>query len=67
MALEDSSSRMSRLGRSELVSGEFVDMDTSLDRIRSVTAEDVRSLAQELAAAPRTSPSMPAFAAATAS
>ncbi|WDF34402.1 pitrilysin family protein [Arthrobacter agilis] len=54
MALEDSSSRMSRLGRSELVSGEFVDMDASLDRIRSVTAEDVQALARELAAAPRT-------------
>ncbi len=54
MALEDSSSRMSRLGRSELVSGEFVDMDASLDRIRAVTAADVQSLAQELAAAPRT-------------
>ncbi|MFJ6001968.1 M16 family metallopeptidase [Arthrobacter sp. NPDC092385] len=54
MALEDSSSRMSRLGRSELVSGEFVDMDGSLDRIRSVTAGEVQSLARELAAAPRT-------------
>ena len=54
MALEDSSSRMSRLGRSELVSGEFVDMDASLDRIRSVTAGEVQSLARELAAAPRT-------------
>ncbi|MHA7239172.1 M16 family metallopeptidase [Arthrobacter sp. TMS1-12-1] len=54
MALEDSSSRMSRLGRSELVSGEFVDMDASLDRIRSVTAGDVQALARELAAAPRT-------------
>ncbi|WP_082471589.1 M16 family metallopeptidase [Arthrobacter sp. Leaf234] len=54
MALEDSSSRMSRLGRSELVSGEFVDMDASLERIRAVTAEDVRGLARELAAAPRT-------------
>ncbi|WP_442853609.1 M16 family metallopeptidase [Arthrobacter sp. RIT-PI-e] len=54
MALEDSSSRMSRLGRAELVSGEFVDVDASLDRIRSVTAADVQALAKELAAAPRT-------------
>ncbi len=54
MALEDNSSRMSRLGRSELVSGEFADMDASLDRIRAVTADDVQALARELAAAPRT-------------
>ncbi len=54
MALEDSSSRMSRLGRSELVSGEFFDVDESLARIRSVTAQEVKDLAVELAAAPRT-------------
>lgn len=54
LALEDSGSRMSRLGRSELVTGEFVDIDESLIRIRSVTARQVRELAVELAAAPRT-------------
>ncbi|MBG6183761.1 putative Zn-dependent peptidase [Arthrobacter sp. CAN_A214] len=54
MALEDSSSRMSRLGRSELVSGEFFDVDESLARIRAVTAREVKDLATELAAAPRT-------------
>lgn len=54
MALEDSSSRMSRLGRSELVSGEFFDVDESLSRIRAVTAQEVKDLAAELAAAPRT-------------
>lgn len=54
MALEDSSSRMSRLGRSELVSGEFFDVDESLARIRAVTAQEVQDLAVELAAAPRT-------------
>ncbi len=54
LALEDSSSRMSRLGRAELVSGEFLDLDESLARIRAVTVGQVRELAAELAAAPRT-------------
>ena len=54
LALEDSGSRMSRLGRAEIVTGEFVDIDESLDRIRSVTAADVQELARELAGAPRT-------------
>ncbi|WP_420713883.1 M16 family metallopeptidase [Arthrobacter sp. H14-L1] len=54
LALEDTGSRMSRLGRSELVSGEFLDIDETLERIRRVTAEEVQALARELAAAPRT-------------
>ncbi|WP_407080119.1 M16 family metallopeptidase [Arthrobacter zhaoxinii] len=54
LGLEDSGSRMSRLGRAELVSGEFIDIDESLRRIHSVTAEQVQELAAELAAAPRT-------------
>ncbi|WP_081746958.1 pitrilysin family protein [Arthrobacter sp. H5] len=54
LALEDSGSRMSRLGRAELVSGEFLDLDESLRRVRAVTAQDVQALAVELAASPRT-------------
>ena len=54
MGLEDSGSRMSRLGRSELVTGEFLDLDESLDRIGKVTAAEVQELARELAASPRT-------------
>ncbi len=54
LALEDSGSRMSRLGRAELVTGEFLDIDESLDRIRAVTAAEVQQLARELAASPRT-------------
>ncbi|MBP2411290.1 putative Zn-dependent peptidase [Arthrobacter stackebrandtii] len=54
LALEDSGSRMSRLGRAEIVTGEFLDIDESLDRIRAVTAAEVQALARELAAAPRT-------------
>ena len=54
MGLEDSSSRMSRLGRAELVTGEFLDLDESLERIRQVTAVQVQELARELADSPRT-------------
>ncbi|NQD91014.1 insulinase family protein, partial [Paenarthrobacter sp. CM16] len=54
LALEDTGSRMSRLGRAELVSGEFQDIDETLARIQAVTVEEVQELARELAAAPRT-------------
>ncbi|GAT88583.1 putative Zn-dependent peptidase [Paenarthrobacter nicotinovorans] len=54
LALEDTGSRMSRLGRAELVSGEFQDIDETLARIQAVTVEEVRDLARELAGAPRT-------------
>ena len=54
LALEDTGSRMSRLGRAELVSGEYQDIDETLRQIKAVTAADVQDLARELAAAPRT-------------
>lgn len=54
LALEDTGSRMSRLGRAELVSGEYQDIDETLRRIKAVTVADVQELARELAAAPRT-------------
>ena len=52
LALEDSDTRMSRLGRSEITLGEFVDLDESLRRLAAVTADDVRALAAELAERP---------------
>ena len=52
LALEDSDTRMSRLGRSELTLGEFADLDESLRRLSLVTADDVRELAAELALGP---------------
>jgi len=52
LALEDSDTRMSRLGRSELTLGEFVDLDETLVRLARVTAEGVRELAAELASRP---------------
>lgn len=54
LALEDTGSRMSRLGRAELVSGEYQDIDETLRLIKAVTAGEVQDLARELAAAPRT-------------
>jgi predicted Zn-dependent peptidase len=52
LALEDSDTRMSRLGRSEITLGEFSDLDEALRRLALVTANDVRELAVELAARP---------------
>lgn len=52
LALEDSDTRMSRLGRAELTLGEFVDLDEALRRIARVTADDVRALAADLASRP---------------
>ena len=52
LALEDSDTRMTRLGRSELSIGEFSDLDETLRRIALVTADDVRDLARRLASHP---------------
>ncbi|TFC43825.1 insulinase family protein [Cryobacterium sp. TMT1-21] len=52
LALEDSDTRMSRLGRAEITLGEFIDLDEALRRLARVTAEDVRVLAAELSAGP---------------
>jgi hypothetical protein len=43
---------MSRLGRSELTLGEFVDLDEYLVRLEAVTLDGVGELAAELAARP---------------
>jgi predicted Zn-dependent peptidase len=52
LALEDSDSRMTRLGRSELTFGEFSDLDETLRRLAGVTTAQVQELAQELVARP---------------
>ncbi len=54
LAMEDPGSRMSRLGRAELVTGVFHDIDESLERVKAVTREQVQELAALLAARPRT-------------
>ena len=53
LGLEDSGSRMTRLGRAELVHGAFVSIEATLAALRAVTAADVRQLAGELAGRPR--------------
>lgn len=52
LALEDSDTRMTRLGRSELTFGEFSDLDETLRRIAAVGTADVQALAADLAGRP---------------
>ena len=54
LGLEDTGSRMSRLGKAELVHGEYLGLDESLERINVVTAADVQSLAVDLVSRPLT-------------
>jgi len=51
--LEDSFSRMTRLGKSELVFGDLWSIEESLAQVRAVTADDVAQLAADLASRPR--------------
>ncbi|MBF4634273.1 insulinase family protein [Agreia pratensis] len=52
LALEDSDTRMSRLGRAEITQGEFVDLDEALRRLDRVTPLDVQGLARDIASRP---------------
>jgi predicted Zn-dependent peptidase len=52
LGLEDSASRMTRLGKSELVDDELLSIDEVLARIDAVTLDDVRGLAAELFSQP---------------
>ncbi len=53
LALEDSDARMNRLGRAELTTGEFVDLDAWTERVGAVALDDVQALAARLAAQDR--------------
>ncbi|SNT05463.1 Predicted Zn-dependent peptidase [Micrococcales bacterium KH10] len=53
LGIEDTASRMSRLGRAEISLGELYSIDESLAAIRSVTAAQIQELGAELAAAAR--------------
>jgi predicted Zn-dependent peptidase len=53
LGLEDAGSRMSRIGKSELVYGDVMGVDELLSRIDAVTAEDVAELAGYLLSQPR--------------
>ncbi|WP_248582265.1 pitrilysin family protein [Nocardioides sp. InS609-2] len=48
LGLEDSGSRMSRLGKAELIHDELLTLDEVLARIEGVTLDEVRELAAEL-------------------
>ena len=48
LGLEDTGSRMSRLGKAELVHGEVLTADQVLDRIAAVTPDDVREVARDV-------------------
>ncbi len=52
LALEDSDTRMGRLARAELGTGEFLTLDTSLARFEAVTGDEIRSIAATIAAQP---------------
>ncbi len=53
LALEDSDTRMARLARAELGTGEFFTLDASLDRFHAVTRDEIRAVAAELAGRPQ--------------
>ncbi len=52
LGLEDSGSRMSRLGKAELVYDELLSLEEIIARLEAVTAEQVRELAAELFTGP---------------
>jgi predicted Zn-dependent peptidase len=54
LSLEDSSSRMSRIGRSELVHRSVMTMDELVERTEAVTAADVRRVIEKVVGSPRT-------------
>jgi predicted Zn-dependent peptidase len=48
LSLEDSGSRMTRLGKAEICQGEILSLDELLQRIDAVSADDVRQLVKDL-------------------
>ena len=54
LSLEDTSSRMSRIGRGQLVHGHVMTMHELIERTEAVTAADVRRVIEAVVAGPRT-------------
>ncbi|WP_235926441.1 M16 family metallopeptidase [Actinokineospora pegani] len=52
LGLEDTSSRMSRIGKGELAYADYLTVEQTLERIAAVTAEDVAALAGDLLTRP---------------
>ena len=53
LGLEDTGSRMTRLGKAELVHGEVLSAEQVLACIDAVTVEDVRAVARDVLTRPR--------------
>jgi predicted Zn-dependent peptidase len=53
LSLEETSGRMSRLGKSELAHGEILTVDDVLERIDAVTADECRDIAEVVLTRPR--------------
>lgn len=54
LALEDSETRMGRLARAELGTGELYDLDTSLELFQAVTADEIKAIASVFNQSPLT-------------
>ena len=54
LSLEESSSKMSRIGRSQLIHGEVLTLAELVERTAAVTAADVRRVIERVVAGPRT-------------
>ena len=52
LGLEDSSSRMARIAKADLLSGELTGIDETLTRVAEVTLDDVHTLAADVLARP---------------
>jgi predicted Zn-dependent peptidase len=48
LGMEDTGSRMTRIGKSELVYGEMLSIDEVLERVESVTIDDVLGVATDV-------------------
>jgi len=54
LGMEDTGSRMNRIGKSELVYGEMLSVDEILQRVDAVTLDDIREVAADLLTVPPT-------------
>jgi predicted Zn-dependent peptidase len=54
LGLEDTGSRMSRIGKAELVYGELLSVDDVINRIDGVTLDDISGVAEDLLSSPAT-------------
>jgi predicted Zn-dependent peptidase len=53
LKFETNQSRMSRLASAEIVAGEFMDLDETIERFEAVELSQVQALAQDLMKLPR--------------